>query len=298
MKQKSSIIVLVIVLSMLFCGCHNKEHKCPVDFDDGSYTYDIKVMDISDGAKVMYAESKYSFADEKRFTDQPPETIKISVDNEIFEGTYIDSQYRNADYYPMHRYFGRDSKSPIKEIGLTPDGKLVSCYYGFNYDNTDILDQRQCVEIARKFVSAVHDITNYKVEIEINENLSYYRVNFIKYVENYPTTDMATIVVQFNGNIVDYVGFMLGKIPEDTKIYLDEAKADKVVQNQINAIQQSTEFKEKYQDAQSRIISRTVTITSEGKAVMLVEVDFEYRIEEKIHNEKITVCVAEHGTME
>ena len=96
--------------------------------------------------------------------------------------------------------------------------------------------QAQCESVAREFLGEYVDVSQYQEEIARDELYDGYLITFTKYLNGYPTTDMAQVCVLDNGKIGAYTSCMFGMVPSASNITFDYDKAVQAVYQKLDTI--------------------------------------------------------------
>ena len=187
----------------------------------GNPIYDVILYDSSSGSAE---EVKYEFADFEKYNDiQPSEEIVILINGKEYVGSYKQTDFVGYNYFPTYEY----SSSNGIEFSIDESNKLTSCYFGRS-DKEGELSEEACKQIATDFMDDIIDLSQYRVSVTADNEQKYYTVEFNKYINDIKTTDSATVVVLYNGDIYRYYSHMLGRV-------LTENSLDNIDINDVKA---------------------------------------------------------------
>lgn len=298
MKNIKYLICTVFILLLCGCSCtqtnvfQGKEEKSssletvhhPSDLEETTTLLDMIPREPSDfpnekyGALVCdYSDSIAGVIPEIEFDkwngggyQDPTASSEISRvwNGETVLGIYQDSMVQSTNDYTTHRYLDQNQR-PFAVDSET--GKVVSYFWGTStQDYTVILDEDDCLKIAKDFMSGMVDISNYTISSEKGDGR--YTVNFRKFVHGIKTADCATVVVLEDGSLYSFSSFMLGKMTADNVIPFDMNETDLAVAEKMNTLY--AKAMETYDDVVFSVRSRVYTTVNDFPAIQYyVDID-------------------------
>lgn len=289
MKKSKIIFAMLLIIVLILTGCssvqsngttssesdessHNEVEVDNSGIVDTNGLYQALIYNYSDSVPSAKHEVEYVFADHEKFCDiVVDDNVEILINNISYSGKFLSTQYREFNYFPVHRYV--DEKGLMFEVDEA--GILISCFWGNASPQGVEITEEECLTIARNFLASIVDVDDYEVSIVEDSERGMYTVNFTKTIRGLKTTDSATIVVNNDGSLYSYSSFMLGRVTNEltSTDIIDMDKVKKSVNNKLNLI---------YEDARN-IYSRIeysepiveLTVLKNGKTGVICTVNVE-----------------------
>jgi hypothetical protein len=200
------IILFVISIMVILSACNSNTANISAD--------DVLVAGYSDSIGIGNISIEYEFIDNEKYANYDPlSQIELYVGNVSMSGSYYGNTSFSGDYFPVFEYFDKtgnyiavDDNELLRSYRLTdkpPIGKILS--------------QDECMNIACLFLKDLVDVAEYESELTIDQENQCYEIRFVKYIDGLATVDTASIRVRFDGVILSYRSFMLGRVPHNTK---------------------------------------------------------------------------------
>ncbi len=233
MKKILSIICMLAIALILLNSCasdlpqasesNGTSETSETKKEEAKNDYSVLVYDFSDSIEFAKHEVEYEFADHARYDGNAVNSeIDITINGKQHHGILRMTLYSGYNYYPVHRYLDSDGVT----FEIDENNKLVSCFWGAS-DKDDELPKDDCVTIAVDFMKDKIDLSKYTVSVTEDETNKRYKVEFKKYIGNFETTDSASVVVLYSGELYSYSSHMLGRVFADNAI--NDTNPDSVI---------------------------------------------------------------------
>ncbi|MBR2312747.1 MAG: hypothetical protein IKA46_05625 [Clostridia bacterium] len=221
--KKLLLLTCAFLLALTTCvACSTLPAEGNHTMLSGDPIYTVLIYDYSDSVESAKHEIEFQFADlEKYSSKEPAEEIEVSINGQLYKGVWQMTQYRDYNYYPVHRYL--DSNGI--EFEIDESNTLVSCFWG-KTNNDLVLTEEECTKVAVEFMKNIIDVNQYRVSVEKNDERQKYIIEFNKYIGDIKTTDSATVEVLYSGDLYCYSSHMLGKVSVSNK---NNVKIDDVI---------------------------------------------------------------------
>lgn len=233
MKKIITLTIILIILFNLF-SCNNTAS----DNSDNTphiqlNLYSPLVTGYSDSLSSNL-EVEYKFASPEDYSAKNvKDSIEIEINGIAYSGKYDKTSYIGYNYFPVRKYV--DNKN--NPFAIDDNGTLTSYFWGTSNSKKHIINEDECIKIAKNFLSNMVDITEYEINIVENKEKELYSVKFKKIINGFETADCATVNINYDGSMYSYSSFMLGKIPNDINISdVDIDKVNNAVKNRLNSI--------------------------------------------------------------
>lgn len=255
---KRSVAFLLILTSIIFITACTKQNENFKEFQ-----YQVTVADSSDSELGINIEKDPSLWSRQIYTDFTLQDKVFEVKNTpvpmkgIYESSAVGLYARCADV--ISHQFRCDN---LEVFSVDSEGKLVD----FTRSLTDLkksdgepLSKQECLESAKKFFATmVEDINCYKVTMQYSESLQIYEVFFTKYVDGWATSDEARVsIVVSTGEVVQYVGPMVGKFDQNLEINIDREKVKEAVASKVDALIEN--LQKRYHRVEQKVESYMLT---------------------------------------
>ncbi len=236
MKKTISILWLLTTILLFGVSCSNSTQTSTADTSNTDHPlseYSVRIYGFSDSISSADHSVEYSFADSEKYEGIIPSVKKeFLIGNKSYSASYDKVAYLAYNYFPVYEYGDSEGNS----FSVDDTGKLTSCF--FRKEESDIVVSKEdCLQIAKRFLQNIIDVSQYEIEITENGDEKYYTIEFTKYIGDIKTTDSATIKVLYDGNIYSYSSFMLGRIPKKTNVStLNFEQVHLAIENKLDQI--------------------------------------------------------------
>jgi len=276
-------IMFVLLITLLLPACTQKnnndislnEPSGVSRIEQNKKNYNVFVYDFSDSIALAEHSVEYDFADLETYKNNDvPINKTVSVNDLVLCGEYKKTEYRNQDYFPSYWYTDSSGKFCVDETG-----KLIA-YIPESSIPGNFLSKEECVKIATDFISNIHNVSDYAVEVKDYSEEKMYSVVFTKYVDGIKTTDSASISICYDGSLVCYYSFMLGRVSKN--IDASEIDFDAAYSSVINKLETVySKAKNHYDEVKYGEPNVLLTTLKDGKVGLIYWIDVD--------------CVENHG---
>lgn len=243
MKRIRTIFCIMIsaLLFGLLCSCSspNTSAKRYVAWEVGGY-------DDTDGG--VHSSEFSIWSSEKLNYHQDaaaPAEITVSFNGKSYTGSYQRSAVFIPDTYLSHRYKGDNVFFRIN----AETGELVGIQFVREKAEKATISEDECRIIAEAIADDYIDLSQYQVEVDINEiNENFlYGCSFYRVVDGFKMADGLTVVVDGNGNVSSFGSTMLGSFSTVDSVELDQNNAILSVEAKLNSIYGDVENRTGYE---------------------------------------------------
>lgn len=173
-------------------------------------------------------------------------------------------------FYKTHKY--RDENNRF--FSVTDDGKLCAYFFGNRSsedDNERTYTESECIDIARKFLSNITDVSEYTVTTVFDEDRRLYTVSFVKYADGFRCSDRADIRIEETGYIYSFSSTMLGRMSSDVTTNFDNEAIRSQIISKLDS--EYSEAKQAYDDVSYENFDYELTIDDDGKYALICSID-------------------------
>lgn len=259
MRTVSFIIISLLLFMTLFTGCTKKDELS------------IRICGYSDSIPENSHKLEYQEWSEEAFVDSKAEkNISLSVGSIEVAGEYVETEIRFSEFYKTHKY--RDENNRF--FSVTDDGKLCAYFFGNRSsedDNERTYTESECIDIARKFLSNITDVSEYTVTTVFDEDRRLYTVSFVKYADGFRCSDRADIRIEETGYIYSFSSTMLGRVSSDVTTNFDNEAIRSQIISKLDS--EYSEAKQAYDDVSYENFDYELTIDDDGKYALICSID-------------------------
>lgn len=259
MRTVSCIIISLLLFMTLFTGCTKKDELS------------IRICGYSDSIPENSHKLEYQEWSEEAFVDSKAEkNISLSVGSIEVAGEYVETEIRFSEFYKTHKY--RDENNRF--FSVTDDGKLCAYFFGNRSsedDNERTYTESECIDIARKFLSNITDVSEYTVTTVFDEDRRLYTVSFVKYADGFRCSDRADIRIEETGYIYSFSSTMLGRMSSDVTTNFDNEAIRSQIISKLDS--EYSEAKQAYDDVSYENFDYELTIDDDGKYALICSID-------------------------
>ena len=259
MRTVSCIIISLLLFMTLFTGCAKKDELS------------IRICGYSDSIPENSHKLEYQEWSEEAFVDSKAEkNISLSVGNIEVAGEYVETEIRFSEFYKSHKY--RDENNRF--FSVTDDGKLCAYFFGNRSsedDNERTYTESECIDIARKFLSNITDVSEYTVTTVFDEDRRLYTVSFVKYADGFRCSDRADIRIEETGYIYSFSSTMLGRMSSDATTNFDEEAIRSQIVSKLDS--EYSKAKQAYDDVSYENFDYELIIDDDGKYALICSID-------------------------
>ena len=281
MRTVSCIIISLLLFMTLFTGCTKKDELS------------IRICGYSDSIPENSHKLEYQEWSEEAFVDSKAEkNISLSVGNIEVAGEYVETEIRFSEFYKTHKY--RDENNRF--FSVTDDGKLCAYFFGNRSsedDNERTYTESECIDIARKFLSNITDVSEYTVTTVFDEDRRLYTVSFVKYADGFRCSDRADIRIEETGYIYSFSSTMLGRMSSDATTNFDEEAIRSQIVSKLDS--EYSKAKQAYDDVSYENFDYELTIDDDGKYALICSIDVRcirsYDGYDSINSERIRLLI-------
>lgn len=281
MRTVSCIIISLLLFMTLFTGCAKKDELS------------IRICGYSDSIPENSHKLEYQEWSEEAFVDSKAEkNISLSVGNIEVAGEYVETEIRFSEFYKTHKY--RDENNRF--FSVTDDGKLCAYFFGNRSsedDNERTYTESECIDIARKFLSNITDVSEYTVTTVFDEDRRLYTVSFVKYADGFRCSDRADIRIEETGYIYSFSSTMLGRMSSDATTNFDEEAIRSQIVSKLDS--EYSKAKQAYDDVSFENFDYELIIDDDGKYALICSIDVRcirsYDGYDSINSERIRLLI-------
>ena len=259
MRTVSCIIISLLLFMTLFTGCTKKDELS------------IRICGYSDSIPENSHKLEYQEWSEEAFVDSKAEkNISLSVGSIEVAGEYVETEIRFSEFYKTHKY--RDENNRF--FSVTDDGKLCAYFFGNRSsedDNERTYTESECIDIARKFLSNITDVSEYTVTTVFDEDRRLYTVSFVKYADGFRCSDRADIRIEETGYIYSFSSTMLGRMSSDATTNFDEEAIRSQIVSKLDS--EYSKAKQAYDDVSYENFDYELIIDDDGKYALICSID-------------------------
>lgn len=193
--------------------------------------YTVLLQGYSDSVPGVLYSVEFELANYDKYKDViPNQQITVEIDGKSYVGTYHETEYYKYGGYPDYVYYTAEGYM----LRVNVDGELTFFRLGKNAGENK-LQKEECLEIGKRFMEKLVDISLY--EMTVKENQYGYELSFTKYIDGIKTSDSASIIVSYNGELFRYNSDMLGRVEADSnRESIDVEKIKEAVYEKIDEI--------------------------------------------------------------
>lgn len=253
---------VLILFSACLVGCKSysiKLKSAHYDFID-PVEYPIEYKDIMESTR--YTDENVA---KEVMLNLGDEVIKVYYKESSVLGHFVEHDYEsaNGDLYSLDSS-GKLIYMHLKDITVTND-------------NEDAISESDGVAIARDFITMLYeeriDLSEYEVEVKIDNSLREYEIEYVKYIGGIETSDQASIVVNFDGKVVDFFTSHFGQITVDDTFF-DISVIEPRIKEKVVAMVSAQN--EKYDIEYGEIDSR-IKLSSSQKPILECRVEVHFK---------------------
>lgn len=247
------------------------------------------VYGFSDSLNLASHTIEYDFADYETYeTNTISINKEIAVNDNVLLGEYLETEYRNFEYFPTYSYQGESGR-----FGVDETGKLA--FYSTDiYTTSDYRTKEECVQYAVDFLNSIYDISDYTIEVRDYSDLGLYDIYFTKYIDGVETTDSACVSINYDGSLHGYHSFMFGRVSKDIDISeINFEKTNELVIEKLDTVyEQAKKFYDEVKYGKPNVL---LTTLKDGKTGLIYWLDVDcinnYGEMQRVLSERINMVV-------
>lgn len=187
------------------------------------------------------------YFDWEKYGSFTPEKIESTeFNNKIINLKYIEKEKDGDEIAPKYVYIDTERKG--HEYYFDENGKLVGFDKGWPYllPARNPMPEEEAINYAKNEFSKYFDISGYSVECTLYDRQRYYKVEFIKYIEDYAAADYVIYRIHTDtGEILRMSSANLGRVPSNLDISnMDPDRAWNEVEKLLEEILHSKHYSE------------------------------------------------------
>ncbi len=216
-------------------------------------------------SKLDYAEwSRDPYYDRKQL-----ETIKVSVGEIDYCGTYIESEHNYGTYETRHSYL--DNSKKVFEIN--DDGVLSAYFWGTDNSLHEVKNMEECRNIALDFISNLFGSypSNHVERISFDDKRNMYTFEYIKNIRGVESEDKLTIVVENNGHIYSFRSSLWEKIQENQVPVFNLDKIQNTISEKLDEI--TITVRDSYDLVEYKDYCYSITMITNSRYAILCDVN-------------------------
>ena len=205
-----------------------------------------------------------SYKDESRSSD-----ITIKLGNTSISGKYLHSKLMFGTNEVCHTYV--DSNNNFFDVD--DNNTIINYFWGNSGDSNVVKTKEECRQIAVDFIFDVSkiELTDYIEEIDYNSTRKLYTFTFVKYMHDIESMDMASVVVEENGNIYSYNSTLFGAIKENDVPEFDIDNIEISVKEKLDEL--TKDAREKFDSVKYGNIQYQISLIDDAEYAVLCTVE-------------------------
>lgn len=205
-----------------------------------------------------------SYKDESRSSD-----ITIKLGNTSISGKYLHSELMFRTNEVCHTYV--DSNNNFFDVD--DNNTIINYFWGNSGDSNVVKTKEECRQIAVDFIFDVSkiELTDYIEEIDYNSARKLYTFTFVKYMRDIESMDMASVVVEENGNIYSYNSTLFGAIKENDVPEFDIDNIEISVKEKLDEL--TKDAREKFDSVKYGNIQYQISLIDDAEYAVLCTVE-------------------------
>lgn len=245
-------VLIFIILASLLIFCIVLCAKNVTDMEETKINEENGTNNtVVDGSEIqtenensIFSDTKFSviligpdaIGNDNYLSNDSSKQIQFTLNGKNFDLEYSKSE-KGILYNSDYDTYATKNDDYMMSVKINKNTSRVDCcsFYeynsGENSSNRNIMDENDCLDIAKQYLKQYTDLDCYNVnESNYNENKKCYNFKFVKFIEGIETSDCARISVNVFGDIIS---FNLGLLGEMKDAFVPSVEEMLIIQNKI-----------------------------------------------------------------